>query len=67
MKDAKGNCLVMVKQGMNGMLRRGDLPFVRRHSSFVVVVVRSATLMSVGKIKGRKKKRRSKRIGLTEK
>jgi hypothetical protein len=59
----------MVKQEMNGMLRRGVLPFVRRRSSFVVVivVVRNAMLMSVEKIKGRKKQRRSKRIGLTEK
>jgi hypothetical protein len=58
----------MVKQEMNEMLRKGVLPFVHRRSSFVVVVVaRSAMLMSVEKIKVIKKQRRSKRIGLTKK
>jgi hypothetical protein len=54
----------MVKQEMNGMPRRGVLPFVRQRSSFVIVfvVIRSAKLISVEKIKGMMKRRRSKRI-----
>jgi hypothetical protein len=41
------------------LLRRGVLPFVRRRSSFFVVV-RSAMFKSVGKKKVIKKQRRSK-------
>jgi hypothetical protein len=48
---------------MTRILGRDVLPFVRRRLSFVVIV-RSAMLMSLEKIKKVLKQRRSKRIGL---
>jgi ribosomal protein S26 len=59
------------------MLRRGVLPFVRRRSTFVVVVVipllpfdmfvSCAILMSMEKIKSDEEAKKKQRIGLREK